>query len=71
MGRESQTKKQHGLIDYVHMSIDQLHRLLLAAPWWMVCFGATLATIGMGALLLWFLVYSGMTEPVQFIYEGF
>lgn len=71
MGRESQAKKQLGLIDYVQMSIDQLHRLLLAVPWWMVCFGATLATIAMGALLLWFLVYSGMTEPVQFIYEGF
>ena len=25
MGRESQAKKQHGLIDYVHMSIDRCY----------------------------------------------
>ncbi|QOY60283.1 hypothetical protein [Thermophilibacter immobilis] len=32
---------------------------------------AGVAALGMGALLVWFLVFSGLNEPVPFIYDGF
>lgn len=33
--------------------------------------GAALAVLAMGAVLVWFLVFSGLTEPVQFVYGSF
>lgn len=33
--------------------------------------GALLAVVAMGAALLWFLVFSGLDEPVQFVYGSF
>lgn len=33
--------------------------------------GALLAVVAMGAVLLWFLVFSGLDEPVQFVYGSF
>lgn len=37
----------------------------------LVCVGAALAVVAAGALLVWFVVFSGLNEPVQFIYGGF
>ncbi len=33
--------------------------------------GAALAVVAAGALLVWFIAFSGLNEPVQFIYGGF
>ncbi len=33
--------------------------------------GAALAVVAAGALLVWFVAFSGLNEPVQFIYGGF
>lgn len=32
---------------------------------------AALAVVAAGALLVWFVVFSGLNEPVQFVYGGF
>lgn len=37
----------------------------------MVLLGAFLAVVAMGALLVWFVALSGLSEPVQFVYGGF
>ena len=34
-------------------------------------FGAAAALVAMFALLFWYSVFSGLAEPVQFIYTGF
>ena len=36
----------------------------------MVLLGAFLAVVAMGALLVWFVALSGLSEPVQFVYGG-
>lgn len=33
--------------------------------------GAALAVVAAGAVLVWFVAFSGLNEPVQFIYGGF
>ncbi len=33
--------------------------------------GAALAVVATGAVLVWFVAFSGLNEPVQFIYGGF
>ena len=33
--------------------------------------GAALAVVAAGAILVWFVAFSGMNEPVGFIYGGF
>lgn len=33
--------------------------------------GAALAVIALGALLVWFIAFSGLNEPVGFVYGGF
>lgn len=38
---------------------------------WAVLLGAALAVALMGAVLLWFLVFSGLAGPVQFAYAAF
>ena len=30
-----------------------------------------LATLALGGVLIWFLIFSGLNEPVQFIYSAF
>ena len=37
----------------------------------MIYLGAALAVIAAGAVLVWFVAFSGLNEPVQFIYGGF
>lgn len=37
----------------------------------MIYLGAALAVITAGAALVWFVAFSGLNEPVQFIYGGF
>lgn len=37
----------------------------------MVLLGVFLAVVAMGALLVWFVALSGLSEPVQFVYGGF
>ena len=33
--------------------------------------GIMLATLVLGGVLVWFLIFSGLNEPVQFIYSAF
>lgn len=33
--------------------------------------GAALAVVALGALLVWFIAFSGLNEPVGFVYGGF
>ena len=37
----------------------------------LVYVGAVLAVVAAGAALVWFVAFSGLNEPVQFIYGGF
>ena len=37
----------------------------------LVYVGAALAVVAAGAALVWFAAFSGLNEPVQFIYGGF
>lgn len=37
----------------------------------LVCLGAYLAVISMGALLVWFVFFSGLSAPAGLIYAGF
>ena len=37
----------------------------------MICLGAAIAVVAAGAALVWFVAFSGLNEPVQFIYGGF
>ena len=37
----------------------------------LVYVGAALAVVAAGAVLVWFVAFSGLNEPVQFIYGGF
>ncbi|MBM6775207.1 hypothetical protein [Olsenella profusa] len=40
-------------------------------PEWLVLAGTFLAVVAGGALLVWFVALSGLSEPVQFVYGGF
>lgn len=51
--------------------MNRIRMRFLALPDRVKCVCAACAIVAMGALLVWFLIFSGMTEPVQFIYEGF
>ena len=37
----------------------------------LVYVGAALVVVAAGAALVWFVAFSGLNEPVQFIYGGF
>ena len=37
----------------------------------LIYLGAALAVVAAGAVLVWFVAFSGLNEPVQFIYGGF
>lgn len=37
----------------------------------LIYLGGALAVIAAGAVLVWFVAFSGLNEPVQFIYGGF
>lgn len=37
----------------------------------MIYLGAAAAVVAAGAVLVWFVAFSGLNEPVQFIYGGF
>ena len=38
---------------------------------WLLLAGAALFVVAAGAALVWFVAFSGLNEPVQFIYGGF
>ena len=40
-------------------------------PGWLVLVGAAAAVAAAGALLVWYVVFSGFSGPAQFIYGGF
>ena len=40
-------------------------------PGWLVLLGAAVAVVAAGALLVWYVVFSGFAGPAQFIYGGF
>lgn len=44
---------------------------LARVPEWLVRLGAAVAVVAMGALLVWYVVFSGFSGPAQFIYGGF
>lgn len=48
-----------------------LSALLARVPGWLVCLGAAAAVVALGALLVWYVVFSGFSGPAQFIYGGF
>ena len=37
----------------------------------LIYLGAALAVVAAGVVLVWFVAFSGLNEPVQFIYGGF
>ena len=37
----------------------------------LIYLGAMLAVVAAGTVLVWFVAFSGLNEPVQFIYGGF